>query len=129
MNLAEPTEQSIMGKKQSQKGGDGIPPGAKHRHWTLRADNRNNFFGKIRLSESPLYLDLDWRQTAKDTAQHVGIFRLDMRELLEGGYIRHTPIGTKGDDVLLRIVRSDTGEFFVQTNNSGPSYPLKNPIT
>ena len=92
------------------------------------ADNNNNFFGKVRLSESPLFLDLSFRETKLGARSRVGTFRLDLPKLLQGGFIRHAPIGSQGDHVLLRIVYyPETGEFFVQTKKAGPKAPLTNP--
>ena len=128
MNQAEPTEQSIMGKKHSPETSNKIPAGATSPCWTLNAGNGDDHHGLVSLSKSPLYLDLNWCKSAADVSRHVGIFRLDLQELLEGDYIQHPPTKPKGDQVRLRIVRSATGEFFVQKNNSGPEYPLNKPI-
>lgn len=97
-----------------------IPPGAARRCWTLRADNHGHHHGRVRLSECPLYLELQWRPTAEDTVQRVGVFRLDLTGLLRGGFIRPDPADSHGPDARLRIVRADDGNFYVQTNERGP---------
>lgn len=94
--------------------------GARIRRWTLRDDNNSHHHGVVRLSESPFYLELSWRRTAIDPAQRVGTFRLNLPDLLRGGYIRPDPADSLGTDVRLRIVRSDDGSFYVQANHDGP---------
>jgi hypothetical protein len=97
-----------------------IPPGSPHRRWTLRADYYNHFHGGVRLSESPLYLELHWRLTANDSVKRVGLFHLEIQELLHFGYVRTERNHTQGYDVRLRIVRADDGCFYVQAKNDGP---------
>jgi hypothetical protein len=85
----------------------------------LRDDNAGNHHGVVRLSESPLYLILFWRKTAADEVHSVGVFRLDLPELLKDGYIRYEPVDLPGPDVRLRVVRTH-GHFYVQVNDDGP---------
>ena len=99
---------------------DAAPCGARIRRWTLRDDNSSHHHGLVRLSESPLYVDLSWRRTATDPPQRVGIFRLNLPDLLRGGYIRLDPSDSLGTDARLRIVRADHGKFYVQANQHGP---------
>ena len=49
---------------------DAAPYGARIWRWTLRDDNNSHHHGVLRLSESPLFLELPWRRTAKDPAHH-----------------------------------------------------------
>jgi hypothetical protein len=106
-----------------------IPHGAAHRCWTLRADNRGHYHNTVSLSERPLYLELRWRARAGDSAQPVGVFRLDLDGLLRAHYIRHDPTGSQGSDVRLRVLRANDGSFYVQTNRKGPRLllPRKTP--
>jgi hypothetical protein len=97
-----------------------IPPGAAKCCWTLRADNHGHHHSRIRLSKSPLYLELHWRPTADDSAQRVGVFRLDLTGLLRDGYIRPEQKDSYGSNVRLRVFRADDGSFYVQTNQHGP---------
>lgn len=97
-----------------------IPPEAAHRRWTLRADNNGHHQGIVSLSESTLYLELDWRPTAADEARQAGVFRLDLNRLLRDGYIRQEPVGSHGSDVRVRVFRDDDGSFHLQTNRDGP---------
>jgi hypothetical protein len=95
------------------------PNGANVRSWTLRNDNNSHHHGVVNISESPLYLELSWRLTAADLVSRVGLFRLNLPGLLQGGFIRWEPVNSSGPEVRLRIVRAD-GHFFVQVNQNGP---------
>ena len=97
-----------------------VPPSAAHRHWTLRTDNHGHHHGRVSVSECPLYLELDWRRSADDSVRRVGVFRLDLTDLLRDGYIRPEQKDSQSSDVRLRIFRADDGSFYVQTNQHGP---------
>jgi len=101
-----------------------IPQGETSRKWTLRADNARHYHCMVSLKESPLFLVLNWRETAVDSVRLVGIFRLDLDRLLRDGYIRHDPVDSRGSDVRLRIVRNNDGSFYVQSRPDGPRYFL-----
>jgi|SRR5579862_6459047 len=96
------------------------PPGSHVRKWILRHDNDGHHHGIVRLSESPLYLFLSWRETAAHSPRRVGAFRLNLPELVLGGYVRTEPADSSGPSIRLRIVRADDGRFYVQTNDGGP---------
>lgn len=95
-----------------------VPLGASHRSWTLRVDNHAHHHSKVRLGESPLYLELSWRATKVAPVHRVGIFRLDLYGLLQSGYIR--PERGIESEVRLRVVRDENGHFYVQVNEDGP---------
>ena len=101
-----------------------IPPDAAKRHWKLRADYRcaggSHWHGKVSLSESPLYLELDWHSTANEPTENVGIFRLDLIELLRCRHIRLESEDSHCSDVRLRVFRADDGNFYVQINQDEP---------
>ena len=101
-----------------------IPCGAAHRRWTLRADNHAHHHSIVSLSECPLYLELHWRPTAADAVRPVGVFRLDLDDLLRKGFIRHEPTGSHGSFVRVRVVRDDDGSFYVQTKRDEPRFLL-----
>lgn len=96
-----------------------VPLGVKVRKWTLRDDNNSHYHSVVSLSDSPLYLELSWRLTAADPIQRVGLFRLNLPGLLQGGFIRHEPVDSLGSGIRFRIVR-DGGHFYVQVNQDGP---------
>src|SRR5258706_15898821 len=98
-----------------------VPHGFRIRKWTYRDDERQNYHGVVQLSESPLHLGLSWRQTKTDPVQPIGIFRLDLKGLLRGNYIRTEPKDSyEADscDVRLRIVREDC-RFYIRVNKAG----------
>ena len=101
-----------------------IPDNSSYRRWTLRVDNHGHHHGIVDLSESPLYLELRWRASANDSVRPVGLFRLELNELLLGGYIRLEPAGSVGSTVRLRVVRDHDGRFYIQTKNDAPRFPL-----
>ena len=101
-----------------------VPHGSRIRRWTLRDDNGSHHHGVVRLSESPLYLELSWRRNTTDPVQRVGTFRLNLANLLGGGYIRRDPAASSETDVRLRIVREDDGSFYVWANQRGPRIVL-----
>jgi len=85
-----------------------LPPGVPVRKWTLRDDNNSHHHGIVRLSESPLYLDLSWRRTAADRPQPVGTFRLDLVALHRSGCIRSESPGCALTN------RKDGGRMFLR---------------
>jgi hypothetical protein len=105
----------------------GAPTGASVRNWTLRADNNAHHHGRVRLAESPLYLDLSWRPSATERVEHVGVFRLDLPGLLQGRFIRHDPAGSDGPEVRLRVVRTSDGRFYIQSRAAQPRVELPAP--
>jgi hypothetical protein len=98
---------------------DRVPPGAKVRRWTLREDNDAHYHGIVNLSESPLFIELWHRESAVEDPVPVGTFRLDLKKLLDRGFIRRESGGRAGS-VRLRIVRASDGVFYVQVNSKGP---------
>jgi hypothetical protein len=93
------------------------------RRWTLRGDNDAHHHGVVNLSESPLFLELWYRESAVQDPTGVGTFRLDLNKLLERGLIRREGSGRPGS-VRLRIVRASDGIFCVQVNSKGPKARL-----
>lgn len=100
---------------------EAVPAGAVHRRWVIRDDNQQHHHGIVRLSESPLYVALWWKASARGREQQVGIYRLDLGALLERGYIRQEPEGVSGDIVRLRFVRGERGVVSIQTRADGPA--------
>ena len=96
------------------------PTGAKMRKWVLNDSTNSNFHNVVNLQESPLYLHLSWRRSAKDPIQFVGIFRLDLPGLLHYGYVRPEPKDSYGPEIRLRIMRARDGDFYIQVNQNKP---------
>lgn len=99
------------------------PAGAGIRQWPLN-DDRGEHHGVVDLAESPLVLDLRWRRTSGAATNPVGVFRLDLRGLLEAGCIRTEPTRGNGK-VRLRVARRVDGSFWIQARSSGPGVRLK----
>lgn len=95
------------------------PSGVKIKKWTLREDNHSHYHGVVSLADSPIYLELSWRRTAESPVHRVGLFRLNLPGLLQGGFVRYEPADSSGPEVRLRIVRAE-GQFFVQVRPDGP---------
>lgn len=93
-----------------------VPAGAKTRKWVLNDATNSNYHSVVNVNESPLYLHLSWRRSAKDPIQFVGIFRLDLPGLLRNDYVRPEPKDSYGPEIRLRIVRARDGDFYIQAN-------------
>ena len=104
------------------------PAGAKMRKWVLNDATNANHHGVVNLQESPLYLHLSWRRSAKDSIQFVGIFRLDLPGLLQNSYVRIEPKRPSGTEIRLRIKHKDDGKFYIEVNDKGPSLMLNHEI-
>lgn len=98
-----------------------VPPGAVHRRWVMRDDNQQHYHGIVRLSESPLFVELLWKANARGREQQVGTYRLDLPALFAVGYVRYEPDGVSGDTVRLRFVRGERGVVFIQSHADGPA--------
>jgi len=97
-----------------------VPRGVRPRRWTLRRDNNAHHHGVVDISNSPLYLDLLWRENKAAPANPVGLYRLDLPSLLEAGCIRPERAGTRGPKLRLRIVLKAGHRFFVQVREGSP---------
>jgi hypothetical protein len=102
-----------------------VPQGAKSRRWTLNAAASNDHYGKTRSNESHLYLKFRCRYAIDSAPDDIGIFKIDLKGLLENDFIRYDPKGSTGDDIRLRIAL-ESGVFSVQINDKSSKYPLKN---
>ena len=101
------------------------PQNSNLRRWTLRMDYYDGrHHAMVSSMESPLYLDLSWRPDARGPVRHVGIFKLDLRGLLRGGYVRHDPMHSTGLDLRLQVKRTEDGHFFIQGRADGPRIQL-----
>jgi hypothetical protein len=101
-----------------------IPTDVHPRHWVIRDDNQQHYHGVVSLDESPLYLELYWKATAREREQLVGRYRLDLRQLLAHGYIRRETSGTDDSDVRLRFHRGDRGVIAIQIRDDAPALAI-----
>lgn len=93
------------------------------RRWVLNGD-KGCHHGRIRLDESPISLNLWFKENGLSDATEVGSFALDLHELLEGGYIRYDPVDSKGPNVRVRVVHGSNERFYVQVRNGTPRFLL-----
>lgn len=100
------------------------PPDVAVRRWVLRDDNEQHHHGRVRLDEDPLYLELHWKPDARGVEQLVGIYRLHLQRLVDGGYARREIDAPSNDEVRLRIYRGSRGVVYVQTALEGPALPI-----
>jgi len=92
------------------------------RDWTGNDKSNRNNHNKVSLSESPLRLRLSWKKGPKDSARLVGIFDLDLRQLLKAGYIRYEP--KSEDEVRLRFYHDLDDLVKIQTNSKEKGLPI-----
>lgn len=113
-------EGEVMINQELCKVVESAPYGARVRKWTGRDDNLRHHHGVVKLSESPLYLELFWRSTANSPIHRVGFFRLNLLLLLLDNYVRKDPIDSPGSEVRLRIVHSEDEDFYIQASSDKP---------
>lgn len=92
------------------------------RDWTGNDESAKSHHGKLPLSESPLRLRLSWKKSPKDSARLVGIFDLDLKQLLKAGYIRYEPKSTS--EVRLRFYHGSDNLVYIQVNAKEPGLPI-----
>jgi hypothetical protein len=92
------------------------------RDWTGNDESNRNHNGKVPLRESPLRLRLSWRKGPKDSARLVGIFDLDIKQLLKAGYIRYEP--KSQDEVRLRFYHDWDNVLTIQVNSNEQGLPI-----
>lgn len=90
--------------------------------WVLRDDNSQQCDGGVRLSESPLHLELHWKPDARGREQLIGLYRLDLARLLEEDYVQSEGATVDGDfRVRVRFHRGDRGVVSLQSRADGPT--------
>lgn len=92
------------------------------RDWTGNDESHRNHHGKVPLRESPLRLRLSWKKGPKDSARLVGVFDLDLKQLLKAGYIRSEP--KSEDEVRLRFYHDRDGLVSIQVNSKEQGLPI-----
>lgn len=88
------------------------------RSWTGNDDSGFQHHGVIALSESPLVLAVSWRPSSARPARSVGCFRLDLRRLLDGDFVRTEGRGK----VRLRFFHAGDAGVYVQRRLNTPRY-------
>ena len=92
------------------------------RDWTGNDESARSQHEKVSLNESPLRLRLSWKNGPKDSARLVGIFDLDLKELLKGGYIRYEHNSTS--EVRLRFYHGLDNLVYIQVNSKERGLPI-----
>lgn len=84
------------------------------REWNGNDRVNQHYFGRVRLKETPLDIRLYWKNDDNSPRQLIGVYRIDLKSLLETGYIREA----KGDsgEVILRFQRTDGGKIQIAVN-------------
>lgn len=103
---------------------ESFPPNAYPRQWVLRDDNRQHYHGVVRLSQSPLYVELRWKPSINGPEQLVGRYHLHLAELLAANYVRFECEGEPGDEIRLRFFRGSGGVILIQTRAARPGLPI-----
>ncbi len=99
---------------------EAAPAGVKLRRFTLRDDNAQHYHRKMGIIESPIYVQLAWQADAKSQVHSLGVFRLDLRGLLSGGYIRPERPDWE-DEVRVRFYRANNGMIYLQVKQGTPA--------
>ncbi|MEA3470556.1 MAG: hypothetical protein U9R24_02445 [Thermodesulfobacteriota bacterium] len=92
----------------------------KYRRWTGNDDFEHHYHIAIPITQKILYLNLSWKRNSSSNAQFIGIFRLDMENLLSEGYIRKDG----GDKVRLRICHGNDNILYIQTRSGKPALAI-----
>ena len=87
------------------------------RNWTGNDRVSRHYFGRVRLNESPLRIKLYWKADDKAPRKLIGAYQIDLKSLLEEGYIRRVTGSQK--EVILRFQRANSGEIQIAINREG----------
>jgi hypothetical protein len=101
-----------------------IPSTTRPRRWVLRDDNQQHYHGVVRLSDSPVLIELRWKSSASAPEQPVGCFALHLPELLAADLVRFEREEVAGDEVRVRFHRGSGGVVYIQTRSDRPSLPI-----
>jgi hypothetical protein len=96
------------------------PVGSRPRRWILRDDNHQHYHGVVRLAENLLLLELRWKPQAKGSEQLVGVYRLNLKNLLAENYIR----SENTEEVRVRFFRGSAGTVYLQVRSTAPELPI-----
>jgi hypothetical protein len=103
---------------------DRFPDGAKPLRWVIRDDNHQHHHGVVRLSSSPIFIELKWKPSQGGDEQLVGLYRLSLPELLARDFVRFERENENGDAIRLRFYRGAEGIVYIQSRGDRPSLPI-----
>lgn len=92
----------------------------KYRRWTGNDDFEHHYHIAIPSIQKSLYLNLSWKRESEGTAKFIGLFRLNMEELLSEGYIRKDG----SSKVRLRICHGSDNILYIQTKSGKPALAI-----
>ncbi len=92
----------------------------RYRRWTGNDDFEHHYHIAIPSTQKTLYLNLSWKRTSSSNPEFIGIFRLNMENLLSEGYIRKDG----NDKVRLRICHGSDNVLYVQTKSGKPALAI-----
>lgn len=115
MNYPSVTESHLV-KKLTQ-----LPQGTICRHWVIRDDNGQHYHGIVSLSSGPVVIELKWKPTAAGPEQLIGLYQLNLPELLAADLVRFEDESFPGDRIRLRFVRGAGGVISIQSRADRPA--------
>lgn len=92
------------------------------RDWTGNDESARNHHGRVDLRESPLKLRLSWKRSSKDPVHLIGVYELDLRELLTAGYARIER--NTQNEIRLRFYHGYDDVIYIQVNSKEPGLPV-----
>jgi DNA recombination-dependent growth factor C len=96
------------------------------RSWTLNDRVNQHYFARVRLDEAPLRLCLHWKRDDHSPKQLVGAYELNLRQLLDGGFVRRAPAQTvQNDEIILRFQREGR-KIQLAVNRHSPALDIGN---
>ena len=92
------------------------------RDWTGNDESARNHHERVDLGESPLRLRLSWKKSPKDPVHLIGVYELDLRQLLTAGYTRIEP--KTQNEIRLRFYHGYDDLIYIQVNSKEPGLPI-----
>jgi hypothetical protein len=92
----------------------------KHRAWVINDVIDQRYHKIVRLSESPLYLQLSWRRDSASPVFQLGCFRFELDLLLQQHYVRKEGPGLRDHEIRLRLQRGADKIIYVQIKRDSP---------
>lgn len=92
------------------------------RTWTGNDESYRNHNGKVRLSESPLTINLSWKKSPREPIYFIGTFELELKRLLEDDYIRLE--ANSSNEIRLRFYHDRDNKIYIQTSSKELRLPI-----
>jgi hypothetical protein len=92
------------------------------RDWTGNDTSARQHHSIVSLSEGRLRLRLSWKKSRDDSPRVVGVFDLQLQQLLDKQFVRVE----KGVEnaIRLRFYHDPDGMIYIQVNRKGPKLPI-----